>query len=202
MSTHSLIIRPDTLWSRQDLPTSIDAYFDAHQGEFSLSRVKSRFPYAGNPWKQFRELTEINPYDGYHRFKNKGAGCWELVRDKIRNAVTTDLLAAADILSGETSRLGINGQPGGIGIDQNEVWVGFLDGGVGVEVQIGQDEYTNRPEGWQRTTIRGPRAFRCMLELLGFDWIVENLTGEATAPQRAEVISEVNKRLAIHKKLH
>lgn len=188
--------RPATLWSRQELPRSVDAYFSAHRGEFTLSRVKSNYPYVGDPRKHFRELPEINPYEGYHRFEGKGAGCWELVRDNIRNYRTADLLAAGELLLGETSRSGSYGQPGGIGVDQGEVWTGFLDGGVGVEVQVGQDEETNRPEGWQRTTIRGPFAFRCLLELLGFEWIDEKLTGEECWLSHEEVIKEVTERLA------
>lgn len=190
------IRRPGHLWRRNELPRSVRAYFDAHRGEFSLSRVISKYPYSGNPWVKFRELTEINRYAGFHRFEGRGAGCWELVHDKIRNPRTTDLLAAAELLMGDMTRSATSGLPGGIGVDTRQVWVECLDGGVGVEVQIGEDEYTNRPEGWQRTTIRGPLAFRCLLELLGFDWIDGKLTGEeGLPPSRADVVELINQRL-------
>lgn len=159
--------------------------------------MESRYPYYGSPWKQFRELPQIDPYEGYHRFAGRGDGCWELIRDKIRNDRTADLLAAAERLLGDPNQAVAYGPHGGIGIDQGEVWVGFLDGGVGVEVHIGEDEETNRPQGWQRTTIRGPRALRCLLGLLGFNWIEGTLTGEDGPPDREEVIREVSERLAV-----
>ena len=186
----------EILWLRKDLPRSVDRYFDAHQGEFSLGRIKSQYPYNGSAWKKFRELPEINTYEGYHRFEEVGnSGCWEPIHDKIRNNRTADLLAAADLLRGRSEAAGTHGQPGGIGLDTGEVWAGLLDGGVGVEVHVGQDEYTNAPEGWQRTTIRGPLVFRCLLELLGFDWIEKKITGEETAPSHAEVRKLVKERL-------
>jgi hypothetical protein len=184
--------RPGTLWTHKDAPRSVEGYFSSHQGEFSFGRMKSLYPYNGSAWNKFRELLEINPYEGYHRFEGKGEGCWELVHDKIRNGRTADLLAAAELLSGETKRSGTSGPPRGIGIDQGEVWVGLLDGGVGVEVQVGQDEETNRAEGWQRTTIRGPLAFRCLLEVLGFDWINRKLPGEEVRPSHKEISNLVD----------
>ena len=187
---------PETLWSPKELPVSVDAYFSAHRGEFSLRHVKSKYPYGSDAWKKLRALPEINPYEGYHRFEGRGEGCWEPVRDKIRNPLTADLLATAELVSGKTRRTGTHGAPGGIGIDQSEVWVGFLDGGVGVEVHIGEDEETNRPEGWQRTTIRGPLAFRCLVEFLGFDWISEPLANEDAVPSQEDVRRLINKNLS------
>ena len=191
--------RPDTLWKYREPTQSVEAYFDAHRGEFRLRGMKSLYPYQGNAWKNFRELPEINPYEGYHRFAGRGEGCWELIRDNIRNNRTADLLAAADLLTGKGESAGITGPPRGFGVDQRGIWVGLLDGGVGVEVHVDQDEETNRPDGWQRTTIRGPRAFRCLLELLGFDWINEKLTGEESSPTRGDIMEEVNRLLTRRK---
>ncbi|MDA7649421.1 hypothetical protein N8580_03705 [Akkermansiaceae bacterium] len=157
--------------------------------------MKSGYPYSGRPWERFQELPEVNPYEGFGRFVGAGEGCWELIHDKIRNNCTADLLAAGQLLKGKTSRSGSHGSPGGIGLDEQSVWISFFDGGVGVEVQIGEDELTNRPEGWQRTTIRGALAFRCLLTLLGFDWIEEKLTGEDTPPSRQKVKEIVEERL-------
>jgi hypothetical protein len=162
--------------------------------------MKSRFPYSGDAVRSFRELREINPYEGYHRFaKGAAEGCWTLIKDKIRNNLTADLLAAAEVLFGQVATNATYGPAGGYGVDTGEVWVGLLDGGVGVEVHVGQDDETGRPEGWQRTTIRGPKAYRCLLELLGFDWIDEKLNGEEYAPTRGEILEEVNRLLTRRK---
>lgn len=182
----------EELWKYRRPTTSVDLYFSSHQGEFSLSRMKSLYPYKGNVWKSFRELPKINYYEGFHRFEGRGAGCWEILRDEICNNRTADLLAAADRLGGNGTSEGTYGPPGGFGVDQCGVWVGLLDGGVGVEVQVGQDEHTNRPEGWQRTTIRGPLAFRCLVELLGFDWIDQKLMAEEVPPCHAKITNLVH----------
>ena len=189
--------RPETLWTHKDAPRSVEGYFSAHQGEFSLGRMKSLYPYKGSAWKKFRELPKINPNEGYHRFVEKGEGCWEPIHHKIRSNGTADLLAAAELLTGACEASGTHGSPGGIGVDEGSVWVDLLDGGVGVEVQVGQDEYSNKPEGYQRTTIRGPLAFRCLLELLGFDWINEMITGEKEPPRHEGVFKLVNERVGM-----
>jgi hypothetical protein len=159
--------------------------------------MKSRFPYSGDAVRSFRELREINPYEGYHRFaKGAAEGCWTLIKDKIRNNLTADLLAAAEVLFGQVATNATYGPAGGYGVDTGEVWVGLLDGGVGVEVHVGQDDETGRPEGWQRTTIRGPKTYRCLLELLGFNFINEKLTGESLTPSHREIIDMVIDLLA------
>ena len=191
------IQRPKALWTHKNAPNSVQSYFDAHQGEFELRRMKSSYPYEGSPWKKFRELKEINHYEGFKRFEGRGEGCWEPFPDKIRSGCTADLLAAAELMRGDLVPSGTYGTPGGFGIDERDVWVGFLDGGIGVEVQVGQDEDTNRPFGWQRTTIRGALAFRCLLEVLGFTWVGQRLTGEdKLSPSHEEVIKIVRERLA------
>ena len=179
---------PDALWTHENQTPSVESYFDAHQGEFYVEGVKSAYPYRGFEWEhEFEELENIDPSEGYHRFEGRGSGCWVLCEDEIENSLTADLLAAADLLGGAGEAGGIHGPPGGFGIDQQGVWVGLLDGGVGVEVHIGQDEYTNAPEGWQRTTIRGALALRCLLQFLGFDWINGKLESEVAIPEQEEV---------------
>jgi hypothetical protein len=189
--------RPARLWTQDDPTPGVEAYFGAHQGEFYVEGIKSAYPYRGSKWwKDFEELETINPDEGYHRFEGRGAGSWTLCDDEIENGLTADLLAAANLLGGSGEAGGTHGPAGGYGVDTGEVWVGLLDGGVGVGVHVGQDESTNEPEGWQRTTIRGPRAFRCLLELLGFDFISEKLTGEPVTPSHQEIINMVTDLLA------
>lgn len=181
------------LWSRHSMLGGVSKYFDAHRGEFSTSRIKSRYPYTGNAWSVFMELSSINPTSGYHHFNNvPGVGCWALIRDKILNSQTADILATAEILSGQCATNSTYGPARGYGVDTSEVWIPLLDAGAGVEVHVGQDEETNKPLGWQRTTIRGPRAFRAIVKLLGFDWINQTLAGEKTAPNRSEFSELVN----------
>ena len=188
---------PEVLWTYKAPPLSIKRYLSAHRGEFRLSGMRSRFPYSGDAMKTFREMREVNPYEGYHRFATgAGEGCWTLIKDKIRNNLTADLLAAAETLSGQVATKASYGPAGGYGVDTGEVWVGLLDGGVGVEVHVGQDDETSRPEGWQRTTIRGPRTFRSLLELLSFNFISEKLTGESLTPSHREIIDIVADLLA------
>ena len=189
--------RPNALWTQKAPTRGVERYLSAHRGEFRLRGMKSRFPYTGDAMKTFRELSEVNPYEGYHRFASgAGEGCWMLIKDKIRNSLTADLLAAAEALSGQVATKATYGPAGGYGVDTGEVWVGLLDGGVGVEVHVGQDDETGRPEGWQRTTIRGPKTYRCLLELLGFNFISEKLTGEAVTPSHSEIIDMVTDLLA------
>lgn len=184
--------RPKVLWTHTAPIRGVERYLSAHRGEFRLRGMKSRFPYSGDAVRAFRELHEINPYEGYHRFaKGASEGCWMLIKDKIRNNLTADLLAAAEALSGPVATNATYGPAGGHGVDTGEVWVSLLDGGVGVEVHVGQDDETGRPEGWQRTTIRGPKAYRCLLELLGFNFISEKLTGESLTPSHREIIDMV-----------
>lgn len=189
--------RPNVLWTHTAPTRGVERYLSAHRGEFRLRGMKSRSPYSGDAVRSFRELREVNPYEGYHRFaKGAGEGCWMLIKDKIRNNLTADLLAAAEALSGQVATNATYGPAGGYGVDTGEVWVGLLDGGVGVEVHVGQDDETGRPEGWQRTTIRGPKAYRCLLELLGFNFINEKLTGESLTPSHREIIDMVIDLLA------
>ena len=119
-----------------------------------------------------------------------------MVKDRIVNNLTADLLAAADHLGAESESERESGNPGGFGLDTAHVWVPVLDGGVGVEFHQGQDEWTNRMEGWQQTTIRGPRAYRVLLEFLGFKWIPRRLPGEEVRPNHQEIVKLVETLLS------
>jgi hypothetical protein len=73
--------------------------------------------------------------------------------------------------------------------------VGLLDGGVGVEVVFWEHDRTNRVHACQRTTVRGPRAYRVLTEFLGFDWSNRILFGEEVRPSHGEIIKQVSELL-------
>ena len=187
--------RPETLWTLESPTPSVARYLDAHRGEFDTESVESEYPYAGPTSGRFRQLKTIDPYEGYERFEGLGVGCWTLKSDGILNSLTADLLAAADLMGGKSSSDSVSAFPGGIGIDTSKVWVSLLDGGVGVDVHLSEHEITNRVSGRQRTTIRGPKAYRALLEFLGFSWSNRKLFGELKAPNHGEVSSQVDKMI-------
>jgi hypothetical protein len=188
--------RPEVLWTQDSNTPSVGRYLRAHRGEFNTGSMESGYPYCGPASKSFRRLAIINPHEGYERFEGLGTGCWTLKSDGILNNLTTDLLAAADLLGGISASKSVSALPGGIGIDASKVWVSLLDGGVGVDVHISEHEITNRLSGKQRTTIRGPRAFRVLLDFLGFDWSNRKLIGEAKTPTHSEITSQVDQLLS------
>ncbi len=195
MKPKATSLRPQELWTQENPTPSVAAYFDAHDGEFDTSEVESKYPYHGPASYWLRRLVKFKPDLGFHRFKGRGVGCWGAISDKILSGLTADLLAAADLLGGAQVAGSVSGPPGGFGMDQHEVWVPLLDGGVGVEVQIMQDEYTNKVQGRQATTIRGFRAYRVLLELLGTDCTNRRLVGEKNAPTRQELQRTVDELL-------
>jgi len=154
--------------------------------------MKSEYPYQGLASTAFRRVTTIPRHEGYDRFEGKGTGCWGLRRDSMINPLTADLLAAADAIGGQTVYASSSALPGGIGADAGEVWVPLLDGGVGVEVVVWESETTNRVFARQRTTIRGPHAYRALAELLGFSWLTRRLPEEMAAPSREQHIALMN----------
>ena len=192
---NTTVYRPTTLWLHEAATPSVGEYIRAHRGEFCTDWMESRYPYQGPPSASFRRLTRIPPWETYDRFEAHGIGCWTLKRDSILNDLTADLLAAADFLRGAVQANGSSAGPGGIGLDRSKVWVAFLDGGIGVEVQLYEHQSTNRVSGTQRTTIRGAKAYRALLELLGFDWINRKLEGEVKKPDRAEILQLVEDAL-------
>jgi hypothetical protein len=125
------------------------------------------------------------------RFEGRGEGCWAPRRNHFPNCLTADLFAAGDLLGGKQESKFSSAMPFGLGADSGAVWVSLLDGGVGVEVVMWEHEYTNRIHGRQRTTVRGPTAYRALLELLGFDWIDRRLVGEKIRPSHKEIRSLV-----------
>ena len=188
--------RPKTLWSQKSPTPSVSEYFDTYMGEFSTDWIDSCYPYGAKASAAFRQVLKMGEYEASQRFEGKGNGCWALRSDGILNDLTADVLAAAEALGGKLETASSSSMPGGIGADSGTVWVSILDGGVGVEVVLCEHEYTNRMEAHQRTTIRGPRAYRALLELLGFDWINRRLTGEPATPSHQEFIQLVNDLLA------
>ena len=185
--------RPTELWNNNMCPRSVEEYFDAYMGEFDYDWVTSDYPYKGPASAFFRLLTKkVDPYESFARFENMGACGWATKHAGRLNPFTADLLAAAERLGGKLGVESSSSMPGGIGADSGDVWVSLLDGGVGVEVLIWQHQTTNHLHTRQCTTARGPRAYRALLELLGFDWINRKLPGEEVTPTHKEIIALVN----------
>ena len=173
------------LWSRSSPPDCVVQYQNCFDGEFDVSALASDFPYAGSSSVRFRAASKESDRSGFDGFQGRGIGCWRLVREGIINNLTADLLAAAFCLNGKTYS---EKSPSGMfHASGNDLWVELLDGGIGVEVLIGEDERTNRVYARQRTTIRGAKCFRALLMYLGFDWVGRKLPGEILAPRREEV---------------
>ena len=185
--------RPETLWAQSSLTPSVGKYIKAFGGEFNTEFMESEFPYSGRPSNAFRRITRPDPSEHGERFEDRGHGCWALKRDHILNPLTADLLAAADAMGGtpETDSASTFRSH----VERGKVWVSFLDGGVGVAVMLSEHETTNRVHASQRTTIRGPRAYRTLLELLGFDWIKRRLQCESATPCHEEIREQVAKLL-------
>jgi len=187
---------PDNLWTHESPTPSVERYLSLHRGEFHTDRIESGFPYSGKASGSFRRFLPESEWTYFDMFKDRGEGCWVLRRDAILNDLSADLLAAADYLKGTSASSVISGMPGGIGVESGKVWVGLLDGGVGVELHISEHEYTNRVSGSQRTTIRGPMAYRVLLEFLGFDYSPRKLYCESVRISQSEVSATIDKLLA------
>lgn len=187
---------PDSLWTHESPTPSVKRYLSLHRGEFDTDLIESGFPYSGKASGRFRRFIPESEWTFFDMFKGRGEGCWVLRRDGILNDLSADLLAAADYLKGSSSSSSISGMPGGIGVESGKVWVGLLDGGVGVELHVSEHERTNRVSGSQRTTIRGPMAYRVLLEFLGFDYSSRKLYCETKAPSRSEIQATIGKLLS------
>jgi hypothetical protein len=175
--------RENILWKPENPPRSVDKYMSAFMGEFSqVEDLESDFPYEGKASSTFRQIRTPEQNKWFTRFEGLGEGCWVPKRDSILNNLTADLLAAAEFLGGEMHTQGSSALPGGIGADGRFIWMKLLDGGVGVEVLVSEHEYTNRVSGFQRTTIRGAKAYRALCEFLGFDSPSRKLPGEGSVP--------------------
>ena len=187
---------PDSLWTHESPTPSVDRYIDLHFGEFPTDFIKSSYPYSGKAIDAFRRCSAKDERRGFDMFPGLGEGCWVPRRDAILNGLTADLLAAADLLQGGTSSSRTSAMPCGIGMDSGRVWVGLLDGGVGVELHVSEHERTNRVRGSQRTTIRGAMAYRVLLEFLGFDYSPRKLYCESVRTSQSEVRATIDKLLA------
>ena len=187
--------RPKTLWSENSPPASVSEYI-AYLGEFDTEWIGSDYPYRGKASDAFRRVTKLDYCDTEIRFADRGAGCWVLRRDHSLNCLTADLFAAADALGGKLETEDSSSLPGGIGADSSRIWTSLLDGGVGASVVLWEHQYTNRVHIQHKTTIRGPRAYRVLLELLGFDWSNRKLYGEVTRPTHGEIVEQTNTLLA------
>jgi hypothetical protein len=187
--------RPKLLWSQEGPPDSVNEYFDAYMGEFGTDWIESGYPYKGPAEAVFLELSESDLKDGFDRFQGQGIGCWVLRNNDTLNDLTADLLAAAELLGGELWTDGSSAAPGGTGVDAGAVWLKLLDGGVGAEVVLCEADRTNEVEASQVTTVRGARAFRCVVELLGFDPSIEVLPGETKAASREDITQLVDELL-------
>ena len=189
------LVRPGILWESETPPRSVEAYFNAHAGEFDCEGLSSDYPYSGPASRYFVLSPEKDPRPHLERFDHIPAPCWEVPTRKILNPLTADLLAAAEFLGSEIGSSSTSGPPGGFGADAHRTWMPLLDGGVGFDLQIYQDEWTNRVSGAQRTVVRGPRAYRVLLELLGFSWINRPLPGERMMPRRGDICRSMSELL-------
>lgn len=187
---------PDRLWTHESPTPSVERYLSLHRGEFDIDCIESGFPYSGKASGSFGRFSPKDEWTPFDMFKGRGDGCWVLRRDAILNDLSADLLAAADFLQGSSSSSMLSGMPGGIGVESGKVWVGLLDGGVGVELHVSEHGHTNRVSGSQCTTIRGPMAYRVLLEFLGFDYSPRKLYCETKAPSRSEIQTTIGKLIS------
>jgi len=186
--------REKVFWDPENPPRSVAKYLSAFMGEFDqVTEVASDFPYDGKASSAFRKIRTPEQNKWYTRFDGLGEGCWAPKRDGILNNLTADLLAAAEFLGAEMHTRGSSALPGGIGADGRFIWMKLLDGGVGVDVLVSEHEYTNRVSGFQRTTIRGPKAYRVLCEFLGFDAPSRKLPGETCVARREDVWQEIDR---------
>lgn len=183
--------RPDRLWTQDSPSPTVQEYIDAYMGEFDTDYIESAYPYSGKASAKFRRVTKMSEWESTLRFEGRGPGVWTIHDDHSLNDLTADLLAAGDLLSGVVELDSSSASPGGTGVDSSEIWIPLMDGGVGAKVRLSEDQWTNRVRITHRTTIRGPRAYRALLEVLGFDWRYRKLYGEESAPKKEAFLAEI-----------
>ena len=121
-------------------PQAVRTYFGMHRGELVLVDFQNeRDAWLDSPHprdgqllaEDFRRVSEKKATLSQH-FPGRGQGCWTLSYDYPGSWSTALVLAVGSALGGKAERTGSSGMPGGIGVDSGELWVSFLDGGVGV----------------------------------------------------------------------
>ncbi len=158
----------DELWSGGNPPSIVDAYIRCFGGECDASFIESGFPYSGRPSVFFKRINTVNDRDGFEYFAKLGDGLWGLRRNDTMNGLTADLLVIAEKLASNVKRQTYNPAYPGVHIEGGTMVIPFLDGGVGVDVQIHEHQSTNRVSCRQRTSIRGVEAYRALVQALGF----------------------------------
>ncbi|MDC0200937.1 hypothetical protein OAK04_00965 [Verrucomicrobia bacterium] len=176
-----ILNRPEkNLWSHESITPCIKSYFDCYFGEINTSWISGNFPYKGKTSSHFRKVSGTNDV-------------WTIRRDHGTNDLTADLFAVADMLGGEPSKNLESAAFGGGGVDAGSAWIALLDGGVGCEVHLYESERTNEVSvSRHRTTILGPKTYRAMTLMLGFEWSTRKLSCEESAPDKNEFISHLN----------
>ncbi len=173
-----------SLWAKESSTQSVKQYIDGTSAEFPYFSFKSLFPYQGLPSSEFCFIRDVKKQFPHFRFSFKHVGGWKLRRDSFQNNVTADILAAADLLGGK-----LKSDSGAYmsGLEQDDIFVPLLDGGVTVYVRIVEHGVTNNLRGYQGTFIWGTLAYRALTTFLGFDWSQRRLAGEEQIPQPKQV---------------
>ncbi len=185
-------------WRRTNPPQAVKRYIDTFLWEFDTDELCCELPYRGALSDRIcGRKDRADPHGPFHRFSalRPWGFYWEPRRQSIINNFTADLLHTAFCLGGRLCYEGSPAGPGWIHAEGNDLWIGFDDGGVGVEVIMTEHHNTNRMSASQRTTIRGAHVLRLVTRAMGFDHIPRRLFGEAVAPAPREVDDEIGRRL-------
>jgi len=185
-------------WHKSKPPQAVQRYIGAFRCEFDTRDLCCDLPYGGAVSALIcRRTDQAGQQFCFHRFRSLRPWTvyWEPRRQGIINNFTADLLHTASCLGGRLCYKGSPAGPGGIHAEGNDLWIGFEDGGVGVEVSVVEHQNTNRMLASQRTTIRGAHVLRLVTRAMGLDHIPRKLTGEAVAHSAQSVDDEVRARL-------
>jgi hypothetical protein len=177
------------LWTKESPTPSVKQYIDGTSAEFPYFSFESLFPYQGLASSKFRFIRDVKEQFPYFRFSFKHAGGWKLRRDRFQNNVTADILAAADLLGGKPKS---ESSAYMSGLEQDDIFIPLLDGGVTVYVRIVEHGVTCNLSGYQGTFIWGTQAYRALTTFLGFDWSPRRLSGEMQMPQARQVWDTVD----------
>jgi hypothetical protein len=134
--------REQDWWPDEDGSVT-QAYINAHW-EFDWCYIASRRPYSGISWS--REFKSISRSDA-----------WGLRRDGIGNGLTADPIATVEALGlPHSSR--VDGAGFRVYAEGMSAWLPVLDGGVYVNFEMWEHQYTNQVHGSQTTRVLGPRT--------------------------------------------